>query len=258
MRVLLGIIRILSLALMAAMVLIIHGLGRLIGRHWSFPTSVCFLVARLFGFTPRVVGTQIRDKDRPVFFASNHVSYLDIVILGSQLDALFVAKSEVANWPLFGVMAKIQNTVFIRRAKTAIDSARDTLASLLRQKKSVIVFAEGTSTDGASVKPFKPGLFDALYEPGVDAVVQPVAIVLESIEGQRIGGNALLRDRYAWWRPEHTLVPHLWAFACTKRAGVSLHFLHALNPKDFEDRKELAAAAHKAIQAVVEAESGLR
>lgn len=257
MRVISGVSKILVLLLLASLVILVHFIGKVFGRHWSFPRRIYALISRIYGFLPKVHGTPATAQGKPVFFASNHISYLDITAIGSEVDALFVAKSEVAGWPLFGTLAKIQNTVFIRRAKTAIDATRDTLATLLRQNKSVIVFAEGTSTDGTSVKPFKPGLFDALYEEGVDALVQPVAIVLESIDGQRVGGDVALRDRYAWWRPEHTLVPHLWAFACTKKTGLALYFLPPLNPRDFADRKHLAAAAHKAVQAVVEAESGI-
>lgn len=258
MHIIRGISKILALVFLALLVILAHAVGRVFGRHWSFPMRVYALISRIFGFLPTVYGAPATGQDKPVFFASNHVSYLDITAIGSQADGLFVAKSEVAGWPLFGTLAKIQNTVFIKRTKTSIDGARDTVAGLLHQNKSVIVFAEGTSTDGTSVKPFKPGLFDALYEEGVEALVQPVAIVLETIEGQKVGQDAVLRDIYAWWRPEHTLVPHLWAFACTKGAGVSLHFLPPLNPKNFADRKQLALAAHNTVKAVVEAESGIR
>lgn len=258
MRVFLGIVRLLLLVVMSAVVIVVHFAYRVVGKSWSFPKGIYGLLTLLFGFPPNVVGRDAGGQGRPVFYAANHVSYLDVIAIGSVIDGWFVAKSEVADWPLFGMLAKIQRTVFIRRVRTAIDAGKDAVAEILRSGRSAVIFAEGTSTDGANVKPFKPGLFDALYESGVDALVQPVAVVLDTVEGKKVGSDAVLRDRYAWWRPEHTLVPHLWAFACTVRTGVTLHFLPPLDPRDYPDRKALAMAAQKAVQAAVEAGAGMR
>ncbi len=257
MRALLAVARLLTLLLLSAGFLLLHAVCGIFGKRRSFSRGMCRLLCAVFGIRVRIVGQPQIGGTAPVFFAANHVSYIDIVALGAQLDAVFIAKSEVAGWALIGWLAKAENTVFITRTRAAIEGTKAVLAGLLKQGRSVIVFAEGTSTDGTTVKPFKPGLFDALYEEGTAAQVQPVAIVLEKIEGKVVGADTSLRNRYAWWRPEDTLMPHLWGFASTTSLAVAIHFLPPLAPQTFADRKELAQAAHRAVLAVVEDGAGL-
>lgn len=190
-----------------------------------------------------------RDRDEtPTVFVSNHLSYLDIVALGSQVDALFVAKSEVAGWPVFGFLSKIQNTIFIRRTREAMQESKDKIADALRAGNNVILFGEGTSTDGRAVKPFKAGLLEVLYEPGTNAMLQPVAIVLESVGGKSVD-DQIARDKYAWWRLEDTLAPHLWNFARAGGANLVIHYQLPLDPRDYPDRKALAQAATEVVAA---------
>ncbi|MBU6234621.1 MAG: 1-acyl-sn-glycerol-3-phosphate acyltransferase [Alphaproteobacteria bacterium] len=218
---------------------------------------------RVYAFICWFMAIRVHVKGTPqnsanaVLFVPNHISYLDIVALGSILDARFVAKSEVAGWPLFGLLSKIQNTVFIRRTRSALEGAMHELAKILKSGISLIVFAEGTSTNGLAVKPFKPGLFDAVFEAGGGIMVQPVALTIQSIDGKAPMGDGPTRNMYAWWRPEDTLVPHLWAFACSKGTDVAVNFLPVLSPQEYADRKALAAAAHRAVSQVVEAAAPL-
>ena len=211
------------------------------------------LVRFIFGIRVRFVGQPFDAANMRTAFLSNHVSYLDIIILASRLNASFVAKSEVASWPLFGFLARLQNTVFVDRRRTASAASKEAIGDALNNKKrNVIIFPEGTSTDGRSVAPFKSALLDVFLDAGAGVRIQPVAIVLDAVDGRRPDEQST-RDLYAWWRPETTLVPHLFAFGRVWCTDLTVHFLEALETSRFSDRKVMASVAHDMVCAVVEA-----
>ena len=90
---------------------------------------------------------------------ANHVSYLDVFVLGSLIPAVFVAKKEVREWPVIGWIAWLQRTIFIERRRSKADDEIRPLVKALNQGSNVIVFPEGTSTDGVTILPFKSTLF---------------------------------------------------------------------------------------------------
>jgi 1-acyl-sn-glycerol-3-phosphate acyltransferase len=204
----------------------------------------------VFGIKIRVVGTPREHAATPTVFLSNHVSYLDIVVLGSQIEAIFVAKADVANWPVFGFLAKTQRTIFIERTRQALEDSKRRIAAILNAKNNIILFGEGTSTDGRTVLPFKAGLLEMLYEQKTGAMLQPTVIVIEKIGGKRPDEQAV-RDLYAWWRPEDTLAPHLWNFAKAGGAQIAIHYLPPLDPANYPERKALAQAATDAVTNVL-------
>ena len=109
----------------------------------------------------RVVGEPVRD--RAVLFVSNHVSWVDILVIGSVAPVAFVAKSEVANWPLVGITARLQRTVFVDRTRR--QQTGDAIAEIVKRLAggtSVVLFAEGTSSDGNRVLPFRSALVGAV------------------------------------------------------------------------------------------------
>ena len=98
----------------------------------------------------------------PFFLVSNHLSYLDIPVLGSQQGAIFVAKSEIAGWPGIGLMCKAINTIFIDRQRLRdLPRVMDAIDREIDHGMGVILFAEGTSSKGATVLPFRPSLLEA-------------------------------------------------------------------------------------------------
>ena len=101
-----------------------------------------------------------------MLFAANHVSYLDITVLGSLLDASFIAKTEVAGWPLFGWLARLQRSVFIDRRARSTAHQRDSIAARLAAGEALILFPEGTSGDGNRLLPFKSALFSVADHAG--------------------------------------------------------------------------------------------
>lgn len=168
-----------------------------------FPMHYHRLVCRILGVRVEVVGAAPRQG--PLLIACNHVSWLDIVVLSSVAPVSFVAKNEVARWPLFGSLARLQRTVFVDRARRhATGGARDEMRERLKSGDILVLFAEGTSGDGRSVLPFKSSFFGAADEPGV--LVQPVTLAYRG--HGNLPMNRRLLPAYAWYG-DMELVPHL-------------------------------------------------
>lgn len=215
----------------------------------------CRLVLALAGL--RVTVTGERHRGGPTLFAANHVSYLDIPVLSSAIEATFVAKSEVADWPLFGAIAQVTRTVFVSRSGPKARAQRDEIRRRLGRGENLLLFPEGTSTDGRSVVAFKSSLF-GLVDAGpeavggggapADVVVQPVSVAyVRYADGRPLADG--LTDLYCWYG-EATLVPHLWRVLGLRGATVELRF-HPPIAADDADRKALARASHAAVAAGV-------
>lgn len=201
----------------------------------------------IFGIRYEIIGTPV--TDRQTFYACNHLSYLDIPVLGSVLRASFLAKSEVADWPVFGFLSKLQQTEFIDRRRTAISRETDSLASKITAGRSLIIFPEGTSTDGQSVLPFKSSLFSLVLDNAArdTLTVQPMTIQLLEADG-RLPSTQEVRDIYAWHREMTTELPaHLWRFAQSRGARVRLTFHAPLQASAYDDRKVLAKDCHENV-----------
>ncbi|MEQ8814886.1 MAG: lysophospholipid acyltransferase family protein [Thalassobaculum sp.] len=204
------------------------------------------LCTRLLGF--RVVVRGRRLPERPVLFVCNHVSYLDIMVLGSVITGCFVAKSEVAGWPGFGLLAKLQRTVFVERRRSAVARHGDAIAERLKGGDNLILFAEGTSSDGTRVLPFKSGLLAAADHRVDDAplTVQPVSIAYTRLNGMPIGRG--LRPFLAWFG-DMELAPHLWEVVALGRITVVVEFHPATSLAEAGSRKALAAACRDRVAA---------
>ncbi len=181
-------------------------------------------------------------------FVSNHVSYLDIPVIGSILTASFIAKKDVQSWPVFGFLSKLQQTLFIGRDRKDAEESKRMLDQALSQKKNLILFPEGTSTEGVEVKDFKSSLFSiALNENAKSLFIQPVTLRMIKIDG-RCPSNQDQRDLYAWHlNMETSLAAHLWRFAKTKGATIRLVFHPPIQANDFENRKTLAKHCQNAV-----------
>lgn len=141
------------------------------------------LCVRIMGFNVVVRGQRLREP--PVLFVCNHISYLDITVLGAVIPGCFVAKAEVSGWPLFGLLAKLQRSVFIRRARVDVARHGNELAERMAAGDNLILFPEGTSSDGTRVLPFRSGLL-AAAETSVGSgrvKVQPVSIAYTQLNG---------------------------------------------------------------------------
>lgn len=177
---------------------------------------------------------------RGVVHVCNHLSYLDVQALGKQLRTRFVAKEDVRAWPLFGLLARLQQTVFISRARHHAGSVGDALAQAIAGEHGLLLFPEGTTSDGSAVLPFKSSVFAPLAAtPGLR--VQPVRIELLSADHVAIGEGGR-REIYAYYG-DATLLPHLWRFMAGRGAQLRISFLPPIVVAAGCDRKALARAA---------------
>lgn len=190
-----------------------------------------------------------------VIFMSNHLSYMDIPMLGSLIRASFVAKQEVASWPLFGFISRFQQTAFIERKRTAIATAKNALQAMVGDGKNLIIFPEGTSTDGRTVYDFKSSLFSLALGTGHDGlVIQPVTVQAFQADGSPVTTQAQ-RDHYSWHVEMDTeLLPHLWAFAKSHGAILQVTFHPALLAAEYSDRKILSKTCHEAVSSGLKAQ----
>jgi len=214
----------------------------------SRPLPLLYMKAVVTIFRIRVHSEGTPYQDQQCLYMSNHLSYLDIPVIGSIISPSFVSKADVANWPIFGYLAQLRQTAFIGRAKADTSAAARTVSAFIERGESLIIFPEGTSTDGRNVLDFKSSLFSlALNEDKPDLHVQPLTVFMASANGNPIKDQDS-RDLYAWHRNMDTELPeHLWRFAKGRGAEIYVVFHEALRAQDFEDRKTLAKATHEAV-----------
>jgi 1-acyl-sn-glycerol-3-phosphate acyltransferase len=220
----------------------------------EFPRLYHRMCCRILGF--RIAAKGAPSERRPMLFVVNHVSYTDITILGALIRGSFVAKSEVARWPLFGVLAKLQRTVFIERRAHRTAAQRGAIASRLAAGDGLILFPEGTSSDGNRVLPFKSALFSAAESAigGAPVVVQPVSLAYVRLNGVPMG--RLYRPFFAWYG-DMEMAPHLWTLLGFGIVTVSVEFHEPVLASAFPSRKALAAHCRSVIaEGVARALSG--
>jgi lyso-ornithine lipid O-acyltransferase len=223
------------IALVVPIQMLMLAIGR--GRYWAPPLfhRVCAMIVGM-----KIVVRGRRCDDRPVLFVANHSSYLDITILGALIPGSFVAKSEVAGWPLFGFLAKLQQTVFIeRRNRASAGKQADDLRSRLESGDNLILFPEGTSSDGNRTLPFKTALFAvaSLKIGEKPLMVQPVSITATMLDGVPMG--LIGRPFYAWYG-DMDLAPHLWQAFGAGLMTVEVEFHPPVSMENFASRKALA------------------
>ena len=207
------------------------------------------LCCRIMGLDISASGAPI--ASRPVLFVCNHSSYLDIMVLGSLIPGCFVAKSEVAGWPYFGYLAKLQRTVFVDRRSRNAGDHHDQLRRRLDSGDNLILFPEGTSSDGKGTLPFKSALFATAGISVGDRpiLVQPVSITCTALDDLPIGRR--FRPFYAWYG-DMELMPHLWSMAGIGRLRVSVAFHPPTTLPEAGSRKALAAQCWDVVSAAVD------
>ncbi|WP_137126468.1 1-acyl-sn-glycerol-3-phosphate acyltransferase [Roseomonas sp. HF4] len=197
------------------------------------------VLCRLIGLRIQVIGAPAPGGS--VLYVSNHSSWLDVLVLGGVLEAAFVSKAEVGQWPVVGTVARLGRTVFVSRKRTGTGKEAEEIQQRLAGGGSIILFPEGTSNDGTRVLPFRSSFLAAAQHA---KQVQPVSLVYD-----RLGGlPACRRDRplFAWYG-DMDIATHFWRIARRSggRATVLLH--DPADPAAFPDRKALTAAASDVV-----------
>jgi len=199
-------------------------------------------VARILNLELRVRG---RPLDGPALLVANHVSWLDIPVLGWIPTISFLSKAEVRSWPVIGWLAARGGTLFIRRgARGSADNAAEQITWHLVRGRKVLLFPEGTTTDGSGVRTFHPRLFASAMLAGVP--VQPIALRYTLPQGQARGTP----HPSAPFIGDDTFPAHLWRVLGEGRIVVEIEFLAPLIAQE-HDRKTLAQTAQQQIARVV-------
>jgi 1-acyl-sn-glycerol-3-phosphate acyltransferase len=204
-----------------------------------------------------LIGVRIRQTGRrstatPMLILSNHVSWLDICVITALAPVVFVAKSEVAGWPVFGWLARLQRTIFIdRQARHRTGAATREIAGRLLGGDAVVLFAEGTSSDGVRVLPFRSSLVGAVHQALGDSThhshvtVQPMSLAYVGFGGLPIGRG--LRERVAWYG-DADLLPHLFQLLSCGAVDVTVSWGEAVAYDITADRKAIARDSEKSVR----------
>ncbi len=214
--------------------------------------AVCWIL----GIKLQVNGRMSRT--RPTLFVVNHVSYLDIEVLGALIPGSFVAKKEVSTWPFFSTLAKLQRSVFVDRRMTATKDGQNQMLQRLGDRDNLILFPEGTSGDGTRVLPFRSALFAVAQvkdRSGKPITVQPVSLSYTRLDGIPLGRH--WRPFYTWFG-DMELAPHAWQMAGLGEVEVIVNFHQPVSLADFADRKALAEYCHKVVYEGVSASNAGR
>ena len=216
-----------------------------ISRWW--PKVFHRLSCRLLGIDVVMRGTP--SDVHPTLFVSNHSSYFDIQILGSLIDCSFIAKSDMIDWPLIGQLAKLQRSVFVDRKPANVGEHKTEIANRLAAGDSLVLFAEGTTSDGNRLLPFKSSLFAVAEQAPseLDLTIQPVSIIATALDGMPLG--RAMRPIYAWYG-DMPLMPHAWAAMKAGRITVEVEF-HRPFKADAMSRKQLCARCEAAVESGV-------
>ncbi|MBV8766271.1 MAG: 1-acyl-sn-glycerol-3-phosphate acyltransferase [Hyphomicrobiales bacterium] len=245
------------LCLVAILPFMIVGMGAqaLILRFWrnaagTLPRAFLWWVGKVLGLRVIVKGEIARAA--PVLVVSNHVSWIDIIVLGGLVPLSFVAKSEVAGWPIIGTLARLQRSIFVdrtRRTMTA-DIARS-IGHRLVAGDTIVLFGEGTTGDGNRVLPFRPALLASVREAmsasgagGAPILVQPLSIVYSGLDGLPLGRAD--RPSVAWYG-DMSLGSHLLRLLAIGPIDVTLCFGNAFEVAH-GDRKVLANRLGHAVR----------
>jgi len=208
---------------------------------------------RIFGLDIVVRGT--RSRVHPTLFVANHTSYWDIEVLAALLDVSFVAKSDMIRWPLIGWLARLQRSVFIDRKPANVGNHTSEVAKRLAAGDNLVLFAEGTTSDGNRLMPFKSALFAVADQAPADRplTIQPVSVVAVALDGMPLGRS--MRSIYSWYG-DMPLLPHAWQALTLGRLTVMVEFHEAFAATGLS-RKELSSLCEDRVaEGVARALSG--
>jgi len=245
----LGVIAIVSLALIPVQWLAVRFEWPLRRR---IPTFYHRLVCRILGVRITVMGRRV--EEQPLLIVANHTSWLDISVITAVAPVVFVAKREVAAWPVFGLLARLQRSVFVdrtRRHKT--QDVNSEIARRLADGDPVLLFGEGTSSDGNRVLAFRTALIGSARDAIAEAEhvkrvwIQPLSVVYTAMLGLPLGRQS--RCSVAWYG-RASLLPHLRQLVARGAIDVKVRWGDPVAYDEFSDRKAVARRLEDDVRAM--------
>ena len=206
----------------------------------------------VLGLRVRVHGTL--EPKRPLLLASNHVSWKDIMVLGAVADVVYIAKSEVRGWPVFGTLARLQATIFVERdQRQKTGDQVDEIARRLADGEIVVLFPEGTTSDGNRLLEIKTSLFGAAasavpHAPEGVVFIQPVSIAYTGVHGMAMGR---FHRPLAAWPGDIELLPHLIGVVREGAVDVDVDFGERVDYSRASNRKQVSRTVEARIRAML-------
>jgi len=214
----------------------------------TLPHAYHKLVCQLFGIRLHIKGSI--DPGEAALLVSNHISWLDIIVLSATAPVSFVARADVGSWPFVSLLAKLQRSVFIDRARrTMAKQQAGEIAKRLAEGDNIVLFAEGTSSDGNRVLPFRSALFSAAAGDGSGsaAMVRMVMIAYTHLHGLPIQRHQ--RPLVAFYG-EMDMLSHVWNVLKSGPLDVTVSISEPVPLGSLSGRKELAALSEERIRRV--------
>ena len=206
-----------------------------------------------------VLGLKVRvhgalEQKRPLLLTANHASWKDILVLGSVADVVYIAKAEVRGWPVFGILARLQATIFVereQRQKTG-DQVNE-IAERLTAGEIVVLFPEGTTSDGNRLMEIKTSLFGAAasavpHAPDGVVFIQPVSIAYTGVHGMAMGR---FHRPLAAWPGDIELLPHLMGVVREGAVDVDVDFGERVEYSRASNRKHVSREVESRIRAML-------
>jgi len=219
---------------------LLHGAWRLTSTPSPWPRWFLRHAARACGACVEQIGTPLR---RDVVFVANHVSWIDILVIGGIVDVRFISQDKVRHWPVIGWLAVFDATIFVSRTdRVGVAAQIARVSAAVAGDRPIAIFPEGTTTDGRSLLPFKPALFAALEPPPRPLMIQPVVLEFDD------RGSAL-----AWIGTEHGAANALRLLRRPGKFVIGVRFLDAFDSAAAGDRKAIAGEARRRIAAALSA-----
>lgn len=245
MRVLRAIVRLAAFIIMTFVAYVALHAG-VAARRWAGRPSGAFkgrMTKRWARYTVAILKVKVSVAGSPpappFLLVANHLSYMDIIALMTQIDCVFVAKGEIASWPLIGALCRSADTIFIEREKIRdIPRTLRRIERALGQGHGVVIFPEGTSTAGDQVLPFRP----SLLEPAARALMPVTCATVTYVTPP---GAPSARDTVCWWG-KAAFLPHVWSLLGLPGFEARVRFGEERIVES--DRKLLAERSWQAVQ----------
>lgn len=233
------ILRVTFLSIILLVCIPLYYIWRILGLSNPWPRLFLRVTALCSGARVYKKGSALK---RNVFYVSNHLSWLDIPVLGGRSGAAFVANDGIETWPFIGWLCRLNNTIFVSREnRLEIANQINRVRRALEESWAVTIFPEGTTTDGRTLLPFKSPLLATLEPPPDDIMVQPIFLDYGD-----------MADKIAWVGDEAAPANAWRIFTGTQSFKVVVHFLEPFDPRDYKNRKAIAAECRVRITEAME------